>query len=72
MCSGDHVRRGSESEGLGSALDADLKQDGCRPPDGREYSTGLGSVQTRPDTPPRPDRVELAGVTGLAARKRSG
>jgi hypothetical protein len=63
MCSGDHVRRGSESEGLGSALDADLKQDGCRPPDGREYSTGLGSVQTQPGNPlPRPTALNWQGL----------
>ena len=56
-------------EGLGSALDADLKQDGCRPPDGREYSTGQRRVQSlssRGAEPP--DRLEQTGVTGQPGR----
>jgi len=40
-CSAVTVCGRSESEGLGSALDAGLKQDGYRPPDGKEYSTVL-------------------------------
>jgi hypothetical protein len=47
MCSGDHVRRGSESEGLGSALDAGLSRLAVVHLTAGKYSTALLAVQSR-------------------------
>jgi hypothetical protein len=64
--------RGSESEGLGSALDAELKQDGCRPPDGRQYSTCPRAVQTPAvrSSSPR-DPLTGLGLLPLSAERQT-